>query len=366
MDIIDPFARIAVFGFFLLGASYMMVNELGKSRHGRLACLLVVCVAALALSGNPALLSNMGAVRWLWLLLGFATGVVYWLTAQAFFVDGFHVTKVHWALVTAVLVLSFGVEISPSQPQNLFSTGVAINLLTLLLVGHGISLVWFGHETDLDAARYQFRSQFAIQSAVYLLFSTGYVISRFLNLSSFEGSLKFLSFVVLSGITAQLAVLLHRYVSESAGKKWARQLEPVAGYRDSLTGGDAGLFDSLVELLEKRRVFIDDQLTIKALAEKLSTTPKTVRALIGGGYQFRNFDKFLNSFRVDAAKSYLGDVEEVHTALVDIAANVGFASTAALTREFSMIMGESPTEYRQRHVDENTSTVKLQLTNTDR
>lgn len=363
MEWLDPLVRFVLFGLLLIGAFFLGVQSLSRSLHGRLACVLIVCIACQVLSGHAGIRAFMGPSSWVITGLASLSAFVFWLTAHAFFVDGFRFRWVHAMMGLAILVFSvFHQFVAP--PREL--VGAVLLLINFGLVTHGIVRVWLGHSIDLDLRRYRFRARFAVLPSAYVCVVA---IEEFAALKGQEAILDALNFantVLLATITSYLGILLHHYVISRSITAPEPSLTRNEAFRSRLSLSDQDIFDLICEHFEKRRVFTDDQLSLAALAHLVAQPLSKVRKSVCGAYGYRNFNKLLDGFRVEAAKSYLGDVDEAHMPLVDIAAMVGYTSTGALTRAFNLETGESPAQYRQRAVEANSASPKLQLTNTDR
>ncbi len=90
-------------------------------------------------------------------------------------------------------------------------------------------------------------------------------------------------------------------------------------------------------------------MTIGKLAAAADIPEYRLRSLINGGLGYRNFNDFLNRFRIDEASERLADPGEVRTPVLTIALDVGFRSISSFNKSFKDTHGVTPTAYRKAH-----------------
>jgi AraC-like DNA-binding protein len=73
-----------------------------------------------------------------------------------------------------------------------------------------------------------------------------------------------------------------------------------------------------------------------------------LRGLINDGLGHRNFNAFLNRYRLDDAKAALADPHQAEVPVLTIALDAGFQSLAPFNRAFKADTGLTPTEFRRR------------------
>jgi len=97
--------------------------------------------------------------------------------------------------------------------------------------------------------------------------------------------------------------------------------------------------------MRSEKPFLDSELTLAGLAERLAVPPRQLSQAINGGLG-RNFLDFVNGFRVEEAKHYLEDPQEKRS-ILDIALLAGFNSKSAFYTAFKRQTGQTPSAYRQ-------------------
>jgi AraC-like DNA-binding protein len=108
---------------------------------------------------------------------------------------------------------------------------------------------------------------------------------------------------------------------------------------------DPRLAEALHRLVEVG-VYKEEGLTIGGLAERMAVHEYRVRQLINDQLGFRNFNAFLNHYRVREAQRLLADPETRHRNVAEVAYEVGYRSLAPFNRAFKDTTGQTPTEFR--------------------
>lgn len=104
----------------------------------------------------------------------------------------------------------------------------------------------------------------------------------------------------------------------------------------------------LDELMEKQFFYRKMGLTIGQLAEELDLPEYRLRRIINAGLGFRNFNDYLNGFRIKDAGKRLSDPSQNNEAVLNIALDTGFRSLSSFNKAFKEAYGVTPTTYRQQ------------------
>jgi AraC-like DNA-binding protein len=108
------------------------------------------------------------------------------------------------------------------------------------------------------------------------------------------------------------------------------------------------LKQKLLDLLEKEKIHLDEDLTLGSLAKALSTTEKKLSALLNH-YLNISFYDFINGYRVNAAIEKLTHQDYGHFTILAIAYDSGFKSKSSFNRIFKKTTGLSPSAYKKQH-----------------
>ncbi|MEM7662248.1 MAG: helix-turn-helix domain-containing protein [Pseudomonadota bacterium] len=89
-------------------------------------------------------------------------------------------------------------------------------------------------------------------------------------------------------------------------------------------------------------------LTIASLGDRIAYPEYKLRRLINQGLGFRNFNAFLNSYRIEEAKRLLADPEKARMQVTQVALDLGYGSIAPFNRAFKAIEGITPSAFRKQ------------------
>lgn len=106
------------------------------------------------------------------------------------------------------------------------------------------------------------------------------------------------------------------------------------------------LKERLVAWMNKEEPFLNPDLTLNQLAEELACQAKDLSQVINEQLG-KNFNDFINSYRVDMAKRLL--IESRDLVILELAYDVGFNSKSSFNASFKKLTGLSPREFRTRH-----------------
>jgi AraC-like DNA-binding protein len=107
------------------------------------------------------------------------------------------------------------------------------------------------------------------------------------------------------------------------------------------------LLRRLDHLMSVERIYRQEGLTIAALAARLDLPEHRLRQAINEGLGHRNFNAFLNRYRIDEAKAALSDASQRDVPVLTIAMDAGFQSIGPFNRAFKADTGLTPTEFRR-------------------
>lgn len=111
-------------------------------------------------------------------------------------------------------------------------------------------------------------------------------------------------------------------------------------------------FDLVIDLFEQKQVYLNKDISLFMVAEMTDLNVKEVSRLINQ-YAKKNFNQFVNSFRVDEAKKHLNNSEMNRLNLTGIAEKVGFNSRSAFFSAFKLQEGITPNEFKKAADNQN-------------
>lgn len=294
----------------------------------------------------------------LWWTIPFvaANPVVFWLWAQAAFDDDFVVRRWHgvlWLIVVGIGFFAFlAWTTSPVLAKVGFRSLSVLALVMALSVTVQTVRTW---SADLVAGRRRLR--FAVLAST-LLFIGLFSASDLMAISSaslgLPGSLLSAIGMLTIAVLAGWSVFQPLPVSPPVAAMTAdppgaaacvtRIGPPADGDRDAIA---PWLLRRLDTLMTAERVYRQEGLTIGALAAKLDLPEYRLRQVINEGLGYRNFNAFLNRYRLDDAKAALADPSQRDVPVLTIAIDAGFQSIGPFNRAFKAETATTPTEFRR-------------------
>ncbi len=104
--------------------------------------------------------------------------------------------------------------------------------------------------------------------------------------------------------------------------------------------------ENLKAIVENEKLYLDPNLTLSQLSRKSKINTSQLSFIINNGLQ-KNFNDFINEYRVAEVKTYLQDPSKKHLSILGIAYDCGFNSKATFNRVFKKIAGQSPSSFRK-------------------
>jgi AraC-like DNA-binding protein len=171
-------------------------------------------------------------------------------------------------------------------------------------------------------------------------------IETYENFEAYEANMKFESlliaifFFVFTFSVMQFPVFVFtgdfEDLSKSTKKKYAKS---------SLTDSSE-LFNEIYELLESEKLYLDCDLKLNSLSERLGKSVHHISQAINQNTQM-SFPDFVNSFRIEDAKKRL--LEPKPDTIYTICLDVGFNSKTAFYSAFKKNTSQTPTEFKKTH-----------------
>ncbi len=340
--------RIAVFTELVILVAILWRDARGN-RSYHYAALLLLGVAAYALA--PLV---WGVWRWGWpsypiILLAIVVPVLFWYFVNAVFSDAPSVhPAIRWlALTTAVvglLALAVGRGENPQTGQGLATaldwTSQISKFAWLAAAFVALLRDW---QADLVASRRRLRRLIVVASGCYI--GVVLVVELFLTdpIPAWIEMLN-ISLLLLATTTLCLYFLSLRQTTVFAAMAASTAVaEPT----------HSALAAEVLALMEEERAFASDALSIKSLADQLRTQPHQLRLVINGELGYRNFNAFINQYRIEEVAYRLAQPEFRNTPLLTLALEAGFRSLAPFNRSFKDRYNVTPSDYRQTLKSQN-------------
>jgi len=105
------------------------------------------------------------------------------------------------------------------------------------------------------------------------------------------------------------------------------------------------LKEEILYVIKTRRMYKDNDYTVKRLAEELNTNVRYVSLVLGECYGM-NYKTFVNKLRIEDAMTMLRSEEYDDVSVEDIGTAVGFLNRQSFFTYFTKIAGTTPRRYR--------------------
>jgi AraC-like DNA-binding protein len=358
---IDLGLRGAVVGLCLLIAA-LALRDRRDSMAAQLGAALAIGAAASMICSAPTFPRPFAWWGLLLLAVASANSVVFWLWARAAFDDDFVPRPWHGALWVAVAVAqwldasgitrSAAVELAIERTLSFTFLGLALlavaqTLLTwradlvegrrrlrlVVLIGASAQIVLNSYLSFLQQPSIRTFSMASVANAFALCVLVGLSAWNLLEAGTRDGS-------ILLPATGDAPGGARAVASTDQGKPAA--IEPA-------------LWRRLRHLMTIDRIYRREGLSIGSLSAELGVPEYRLRQLINEGLGYRNFNAFLNHYRIEEAKAALADPEQEPVPVLTIAMDAGFQSIGPFNRAFKAATGVTPTEFRRQALVEQTA-----------
>ncbi len=111
---------------------------------------------------------------------------------------------------------------------------------------------------------------------------------------------------------------------------------------------DPNIIENLDRIIAEDKVYLDPDLTMKKLAQKLKIPNNLLSRLINVRYK-KNYNDFINYYRIQEARKLLTDPRERNNTISDIMYRCGFYSKSTFNTAFKKVSGMTPSQYRKKN-----------------
>ncbi len=174
-----------------------------------------------------------------------------------------------------------------------------------------------------------------LSSTAMMLMTAGYEVS---SMPLLKAGTSLFSFLVVAAyfVSQRHPQFLQLLTAEVEKKRYARS---------RLEGIETNpLREKLDKLMLKEKLYADEDVTLKQVADMLNLTPHQLSQFLNERLNM-NFNRYINKFRVDEAKELL--ISEPDRSVLSIAYAVGFNSKTSFYDAFSRFTGKTPHKFRK-------------------
>ena len=277
----------------------------------------------------------------------FSLPFVFWMFSKALFDDAFSYRN--WMLPSwlVIVLVYLAVFLQNNHWQFNLPPGMAVTFglmpffISLLLIGLAIIEAVRNMDDDLVLSRLRFRYWFIFLSSLLIIFTILVEIAFIQSQAPIQLELlqRIFIFSLALFFTFERLQFKPGFFKDDA--------QPDVHETPPLPQIDASLLEGLKALIEDEKFYKTEGLTIRSLAEKLGVKEYKLRQAINQKLGYRNFNDFLNHYRIKDACGQLSDPSQKEMTVLEIAYALGYNSLAPFNKAFKKITGMTPTEWRR-------------------
>lgn len=326
----------------------MMLRDHGRTVAGRLGAFFAIGTAAYAICSAAGIDARLGL--WALPIMALATGnnLSFWLFTRSLFDDGFRPRVWHAALWLAIVASGIveGRILATSQGLRAELAQAALSLSALAFAALAVVQTIGSWPADLVERRRRLRLFIVAAGGGYIALTAVAQLAGLARAApAAAGALQALGLAVIAGVAACALLQV------SGGEALFPQAEaerPKAAAPPPPEPADIRLAAALERRMTEDKLYRQDRLSIGALAQRLGVPEYRLRRLINQHLRHRNFNSFLNGYRLAEAKAALADPGQAGVPILTIALDAGFSSLGPFNRAFKAETGLTPTEFRRR------------------
>lgn len=267
----------------------------------------------------------------------------FWICVRSLLEENFQPRWPHYGYMGCHIVL-FLLSFAPDRPFLLpgataldkeFLRRLPVALLGVVWLGLALYAALRGFQNDLISETRKLRLWLVFSGSLALFF---FIFLKLIFLSPalvrLADMLSVGSAFLLTNLAALLVLRPAPFLLSESPRRPARD--------------DPELRLRLEALLAGQKVYRTEGLTIRSLARLLTTQEYRLRQLINGVMGFKNFNDFLNRYRIQEACERL---QSEDTPVVRIAMDLGYRSLSSFNLAFKAHTAFTPTEYRRQKAE---------------
>lgn len=340
--------------FFHLALAQMIMCSLilmplwQKNQSIRLYILLMVCGGGYVLGEILSPVIDYSLLWWVRLITGNALPGVFWLVSLSVFSD--HVILKRWQyfvasltlfipLFTTLFQLLFAYDLSTNQALYGFIKYGSL-LFELVLISHALLIAAQQWRDDLVQERRYIRGGVITVSALYIFLVI--IVEQIFKLQ-WQG------LYLLQSITAALLIISINFFLFRLRRSSLFETVTLSKKSINQVKTPSKELTQIINAMVEEKLYQTDGITIASFAKHLSIHEYKLRQLINGEMNYRNFNDFLNFYRIKEVSEKLIQEEYLQTPVLTLALDSGFRSLSSFNKAFKETHQITPTQYRKKY-----------------
>ena len=315
-----------------------------QSRAGLLTAALALGIAAYALQSSPAFWSWPPAVRAPLAVLSTGNVVVFWLFARTVFDDDFRLRPWHGLAWAAFALMALLYRLAPQLD-------LAITVGTLAVALLAMAQTIASWQADLVEGRRRLRVFIVAAGGLYTAVNMATRLWHGPLAELWHGPLELvvLSAIALAAAWRLVGVSGVVFAPPAQTAPPLRQAQPAAEVLPP-DPAEQALLAALSRVMDEEHAYREEGLSIAALAQRLAVPEYRLRRAINQRLGHRNFNAFLNHYRLAEVRQALADPARAQVPVLTLALDAGFQSIGPFNRAFKAATGLTPTEFRRQNL----------------
>ncbi|MFC3092799.1 AraC family transcriptional regulator [Alteromonas sediminis] len=341
---------LAHFAFIQMATcSVLLAPVWRKNQSAALFSLLLLLGCGYHLSDLFGPLNDMDFLWWVDYLSGNALPGVFWLVSLSIFGD--HKVLKPWQywlasstllipFLTLIVQLVFAFDLR-SYPAFYGLTKYGAMALELALICYAMIVAMKNWQDDLVQERRYMRGSIIALAGIYVfgiilieqLFNVEWAWLRPLEFALLGAMMIWINLLLF---TLRQGTLFDEVKSSSQEQSTHQSMSPE--------------LKRIVNAMTQEQLYREEGMTISVLAKHLAIHEYKLRKLINGELEYRNFNDFLNYYRIKEVSEKLEDTQQKDIPVLTLALESGFRSLSSFNKAFKATHGMTPTEYRHTHL----------------
>jgi AraC-like DNA-binding protein len=276
------------------------------------------------------------------------TPALFWMFASTLLTAEPRLHLGHYLGLAACLVVGL-ISCTGALPSGPGTVMHAMGLAcTSSMVVLGLFDIFRNWSSDLVECRRLLRVGLAISSGIFLL---SIVVSEFIyGYGQFPQALNNVNIAIITLLSLGLAyVVLISKSSLLSETIETLEPEPIIKEKTIPSLGDSQWLKSLTYAMEVEYCYRQVDLTMRKLSDYVNIPEHQLRRLINQHLGYRNFNDYLNRYRISDAAERLSDPQLVKTPILTIAIESGYASLTTFNKAFKTLKAMTPSEFRRNN-----------------
>lgn len=333
----------------MLFCAVLLFPQAKKNHSIFLFVLLMLSGCGYLLTSVFPSISQYELLWWVGLVGSNALPGVFWLVSLSIFSDRTDLKKWQYGVASLTLIIPlctaiFEVLLSVSIKDHTLLAMVIKKgalCLELVLITHALYCAINQWRDDLVQERRYMRGAVISLSALYIIFVM--IIDQLLQIQ--WSALDTFTGLVLAVLVTSINLILFQLREPSLFADANPTVIPEGAKPKAFSKELVQITDAM----EKEKLYQKEGLTIAVLAKHLGIHEYKLRNLINGELNYRNFNDFLNHYRIKEVTHNLITEEFSSTPVLTLALESGFRSLSSFNKAFKSTHGITPTEYRKKH-----------------